>query len=171
MDDSSHERAEIRPAEVTDLSSVETVARTTWPVTYANIIPDDIQHRLLDNWYSRESLSRALVAPGSAFFVAESRGSVIGFAQFMRRSEESVELTRIYVLPDRQQSGIGARLLHAGLAAFGEEGFTRMTVVVERDNISGRRFYERMAFAEPKELTQNVHGYSLELVEYRRLIP
>jgi hypothetical protein len=46
-----------------------------------------------------------------------------------------------------------------------------MTVAVERDNISGRRIYERMAFAESRELTQTVHGYSLELVEYRRLIP
>ena len=158
MDDTSRERAEIRHAEATDLSSVETVARTTWPIAYANIIPNDVQHRLLDNWYSRESLSRALVAPGSAFFVAEWRGSVIGFAQFMRRSEKSVELTRIYVLPDRQRSGIGSQLLHAGLAAFAEEGFKRMTVAVERDNIRGRRFYERMAFAEPKELTQTEIG-------------
>jgi hypothetical protein len=62
---------------------------------------------LLDSWYSRESLSRALAAQGSSFFVAESSGDVIGFAQFVRRSGESVELTRIYVLPDRQRSGIG----------------------------------------------------------------
>src|SRR5215475_8057178 len=41
---------------------------------------------------------------GSSFLVAESRGAVVGFAQFVRRSAESAELTRIYVLPAQQRS-------------------------------------------------------------------
>jgi ribosomal protein S18 acetylase RimI-like enzyme len=115
----SPERTVIRRAEVTDLSKVTTVARATWPVAYAGIIPDEVQRRLLDSWYSLESLSRALAAHGSSFFVAESSGDVIGFAQFVRRSAESVELTRIHVLPDRQRGGVGMRLLDAGLTEFG----------------------------------------------------
>jgi ribosomal protein S18 acetylase RimI-like enzyme len=169
--DAGQERAAIRRAEATDLSNIETVARTTWPVAYAGIIPDEIQRRLLDSWYSPESLSLALAAQGSTFLVAEWRRSIIGFAQYMRRSAESVELTRIYVLPDRQRSGIGADLVRTGLAIFAEEGLRRLTVSVERENILGRRFYERMAFSEPRELTQEVQGYSLKLVEYRRPIP
>ena len=110
----SQERAVIRRAEVRDLSKVETVARATWRVAYAGIIPDDIQRRLLDSWYSRESLSRALAVPGSSFFVAESSGDVVGFAQFVRRSAELVELTRIYVLPDRQRSGVGDAVAQGG---------------------------------------------------------
>jgi ribosomal protein S18 acetylase RimI-like enzyme len=166
----SQERAVIRRAEVTDLSKVETVARATWPVAYAGIIPDEVQRRLLDSWYSLESLSRALAAQGSSFFVAETSGDVIGFAQFVRRSGESVELTRIYVLPDRQRSGIGMRLLNAGLAEFAGESLKYLTVAVERDNGNGRRFYERAGFAEPRELTHEVQGYVLALVEYRRPI-
>ncbi len=169
--DTGQERTAIRRAEATDFSNIETVARTTWPVAYAGIIPDEIQRRLLDSWYSPESLSLALAAQGSTFLVAEWRRSVIGFAQYMRRSPESVELTRIYVLPDRQRSGIGADLVRAGLAIFAEEGLRRLTVSVERENILGRRFYERMAFGEPRELTQEMQGYSLKLVEYRRSIP
>jgi len=115
------ERAVIRRAEVADLSKVETVARATWRVAYAGIIPDEVQRRLLDSWYSPGSLSRALAAQRSSFFVAESSGDVIGLSQFERRSGESVELTRIYVLPDRQRSGIGMRLLDAGLREFAEQ--------------------------------------------------
>jgi sugar lactone lactonase YvrE/ribosomal protein S18 acetylase RimI-like enzyme len=165
-----HERAVIRRAEVRDLSKVETVARATWRVAYAGIIPDEVQRRSLDSWYSPESLSRALAAPGSSFFVAESSGNVVGFAQFVRRSAESVELTRIYVLPDRQGSGIGMRLLEAGLTEFAAEGLKHLTVEVERDNGIGRRFYERAGFAEPREVTRDVQGYVLALVEYRRPI-
>jgi len=167
----SPERAIIRRPEVTDLSKVETVARATRPVAYAGIIPHEIQRSLLNSWYSPESLRRALAAQGSSFFVAESSGGVIGFAQFVRRSAESVELTRIYVLPDRQRDGVGSRLLDAGLAEFAEEGLRRLTVSVERDNRTGRRFYERSGFREPSEHSQEVQGYVLDLVEYRRPIP
>ena len=159
----------IRRAEATDLSKVETVARTTWPVAYAGIIPDAVQ-QLLERWYSPESLRSTLAVQGSSFFVAESRGEVIGFAQFVRRSAESAELTRIYVLPDRQRSGIGRQLLEAGLTEFAAEGLKHLTVEVERDNGPGRRFYERAGFAEPRELTRDVQGYVLALVEYRRPI-
>ena len=164
----SQEDLVIRRAAETDLSKVETVARTTWPVAYAGIIPDVVQRRLLDRWYSPESLRSTLAAQGSSFFVAESRGDVIGFAQFVRRSAESAELTRIYVLPDRQRSGIGRQLLDAGLTEFAAEGLKHLTVEVERDNGPGRRFYERIGFAEPRELTRDVQGYVLALVEYRR---
>jgi ribosomal protein S18 acetylase RimI-like enzyme len=163
--------AAIRRVEVRDLSAVETVARTTWPVAYAGIIPEEVQRRLLDSWYSSDSLKRAFAAQDSSFWVAEWRGIVVGFAQYVRRSMEAVELTRIYVLPDRQRGGVGAALLHAGLAAFADLGLTCLTVLVERENIIGRRFYERMGFTASKELIQELSGYSLTLVEYRRPIP
>jgi hypothetical protein len=86
----SQEQAVIRRAEVRDLSKVEAVAWATWRVTYAGIIPDEVQGRCSTAGNSRESLSRALAAQGSSFFVAESNGDVIGFAQFVRRSAESV---------------------------------------------------------------------------------
>jgi len=166
----NQERVVTRRAEVADLSKVESVARATWPVAYAGIIPAAIQRRLLDRWYSRESLSDAIATQGSSFFVAEAGGDVIGFAQFVRRSAESVELTRIYVLPDRQRSGIGQRLLDAGLTEFAAEGLTNLTVEVERDNVQGRRFYERAGFAGPREVARDVQGFVLTLVEYRRPI-
>ena len=44
------ERTVVRRAELADLSRVERVARATWPVAYAGIIPDKVQRRLLDTW-------------------------------------------------------------------------------------------------------------------------
>jgi ribosomal protein S18 acetylase RimI-like enzyme len=167
----SQERIAIRRAEVTDLPNVETVARAAWPVVYAGIIPDEVQRRLLDDWYSQESLRRALAAQRSTFFVAESGEEVVAFAQYVRRSTESVELTRIYVLPARQRGGIGTRLLDAGLAEFAREGLKRLTVSVERENRIGRHFYERSGFGEPSEYSLELPGYVLDLVKYRRPIP
>ena len=164
------DRVAVRRAEASDLPGVETVARATWPVAYAGIIPDDVQRRLLDRWYSLESLSRALAVPESRLFVAESNGEVIGFAQFVRRSGELVELTRIYVMPGRQRSGVGMRLLEAGLTEFAGMSPQSLTVEVERDNANGRRFYERVGFVEVRTVTRHAQGYGLPLLEYRRPI-
>ena len=103
--------------------------------------------------------------------MAERSGTIVGFAQYLRRSAEYVELTRIYVLPDAQRGGIGGRLLDAALAEFANENLRLLTVCVERDNVTGRRFYEKRRFGELRSLTQVVHGYSLQLVEYHRPIP
>jgi GNAT superfamily N-acetyltransferase len=130
-----------------------------------------VQRRLLDDWYSQESLRRACASQRSTFFVAECGGEVVGFAQYVRRSRESEELMRIYVLPVRQRGGIGTRLLGVALAEFAQEGLKRLTVSVERDNRIGRRFYEKSAFGESREHVQDVQGYALDLVEYRRPIP
>src|SRR5690242_20387331 len=58
------ERMVVRRAELAGLSRVKKVAPATWPATYAGIIPDEVQRRLLDTRYSRERSSRDLVAPG-----------------------------------------------------------------------------------------------------------
>jgi hypothetical protein len=68
------------------------------------------------------------------------------------------------------QHGIGADLVRAGLAIFAEEGLRRDGRPSEK-TFSGDASNERMAFGEPRELTQEMQGYSLKLVEYRRSIP
>jgi len=44
-------------------------------------------------------------------------------------------------------------------------------VSIERDNRLGRRFYEKSGFGEPREHAQQLQGYVLDLIEYRRPIP
>jgi ribosomal protein S18 acetylase RimI-like enzyme len=158
----------IRTAGIGDIGVVQRVAQVTWAATYAAILPEEIRHRLLDAWYSEPALTRALRAAGSAFLVAEVGGRVVGFAQYERRSADVAELTRIYVLPEHQHAGIGSRLLEAALAACRQQGVSRLTVAVERDNAAGRRFYRSRGFAEVSERGQDVGGFTLQLVDCQR---
>jgi ribosomal protein S18 acetylase RimI-like enzyme len=114
-------------------------------------------------------LLRAIESPG-AFLVATQAGHVIGFAQFVWQPPESAELTRIYVLPERQHVGVGTMLLDAGFAACRKRGVGRVSVLVERDNVIGRAFYRSRAFTEIGKRRQEVVGYSLDLVECHREI-
>jgi ribosomal protein S18 acetylase RimI-like enzyme len=159
----------IRGAARSDVPGIADVARKTWTATYAGIIPEEVQRELLESWYSAPALLRAIESPG-AFLVATQAGHVIGFAQFVWQPPESAELTRIYVLPERQHVGVGTMLLDAGFAACRKRGVGRVSVLVERDNVIGRAFYRSRAFTEIGKRRQEVVGYSLDLVECHREI-
>jgi len=160
----------VRRAEVADVPGIQGVARQTWPVTYAGIIPPELQGRLLDAWYGAAALEQAIVDEGSLFLVAERGGAVVGFAQYAARSGDSADLTRLYVLPAWQRAGAGTRLLEAGLRDLRARGVKTLTVLVERDNAPGRRFYRSRGFAEVGERTVVVLGHALHHVECRRAV-
>jgi ribosomal protein S18 acetylase RimI-like enzyme len=158
----------IRPADAGDAAGIERVARRTWNSTYANIILPENRQRLLDRFYSPAALEQAVAQNRSWFFVATQQEEIIGFAQFLAREEEekSGELSRIYVLPEWQRVGVGGRLLGEGLAALAQEGVERILVAVEKDNLIGRRFYEKKGFRQAGEFLTELLEQKLCLVEY-----
>lgn len=157
----------IRPAVAGDASGIEKVARRTWGSTYADVILPENRERLLNRFYSRAALQRAVAQNRSWFFVAARQQEITGFAQFILREEEkSGELSRIYVQPEWQRVGVGGRLLAEGLAALAREGVERILVVVEKNNIIGRSFYEKNGFRQSREFSAELPGQKLCLVEY-----
>lgn len=160
----------IRRARVTDAPAIERVARATWKDTYTGLIPKEVQARILNRAYTEEGLFRAIDRPSSWFFVAEAGGTVVGFAEFAPRSEEKVDLLRIYVLPEHQRAGIGSALLEAGLDAIrrSNENYTRLVAGVEIGNSKAIRFYEKHGFRHVTTTTfdhddLSTHVYELKI--------
>jgi len=160
----------VRAGEFRDILAIQAVARSAWAATYAEIIPDDVQRQLLGEWYSAPALERALRAEDSIVLVATSQQTVLGFAHFVRRSDESAELTRIYVLPAEHNRSIGSRLLEAGVTRLKTLGVGRLTVAVEQKNAVGRRFFQRKGFSEVSQRRIDLQGHALALVECHRPI-
>ncbi len=146
----------VRFASAADVAAIQSVARQTWARTYAGLIPEQVQSRLLGSWYSGISLERAIASENSWFIVSELNSEIVGFAQFVLRSDGLGELTRIYVLPKHQGKGIGMQLLKSGVQALKERGVRDLRVVVERDNQIGRRFYESRGFAWLRDLENEI---------------
>lgn len=139
---------QVRAAAVDDAPIIERIARETWADTYTGLIPENVQTRFLDRAYAPESLREAIRRPESWFFVAERDGEVIGFAEYAPRSEEKVDLLRMYVLPAEQRAGAGAALLKAGLDAIRDADGEYTTVIagVEVGNDKAIRFCEKHGF-------------------------
>ncbi|SFM29612.1 Ribosomal protein S18 acetylase RimI [Paenibacillus sp. 1_12] len=154
-------RTQIRRMIVEDIPMLQQVAKTTWNTTYEGIIPLHIQETFLQRNYSETDLKNRMER--SVVFVADVGGEVKGFANFSRskNKREEAELGAIYILPELQSQGIGGQLLHAGIENL--SGIKFLTVVVEKENIIGIRFYKSKGFVALNEFEEQLDGHTLKL--------
>jgi ribosomal protein S18 acetylase RimI-like enzyme len=152
---------EVRDAGVDDVRKIQNVARTTWDNTYSESIPESVRAQFVSQAYSADTLRRRLES--NVFLVASEGEEVLGFAEFRPLSDTEAELPAIYVLPEMQGRGIGARLLEAGISRFPPR--TRFVLRVEQDNVQAQRFYEAHGFRRTGEHTEHFYGYVVHDVE------
>jgi ribosomal protein S18 acetylase RimI-like enzyme len=156
--------ATIDPVKLDDIPAIQNIARKTWQVTYAGLIPDHVQEQLLDWWYSTAALEGAIRARPTIFLIARVRERPVAFAQFATISPAAAMLSRIYVLPEYQNLRIGTLLLEIASNELKTLGIEKVLVDVERDNPVGRRFYRRKSFREVGESTADLAGQAVPLI-------
>ena len=161
----------IRPAKPSDIKGVAEVARHTWDVTYAQTVARHNRRQFLDRAYTPSSLLEAISRERGWFFVALQGETVVGFAQYVRRSDAQGELVRIYVHPDHQRRGIGRDFLAIGLAEMVDSGIDQCYVSTETKNTAARAFYERLGFRLHREYGRFLGDQIIRLVEYTAPIP
>ena len=76
--------------------------------------------------------------------MAESQGAIVGHIYANAQKPPVLTIARLYVLPGRQRSGIGKRLLDAVVTRYPTCETVRL--VVEAENVKGLAFYRREGF-------------------------
>lgn len=97
-----------------------------------------------DAW-SIEQFWRELAGEPRDYFVAEERGSVIGYAGISTISPDC-DLQTLAVDPNARGAGVGSSLLDAVFGSARERGATSMILEVRADNQAARSLYERAGF-------------------------
>jgi GNAT superfamily N-acetyltransferase len=166
----------VRAAVAGDADAIGRVQVETWRVAYRGLMPDeaiagfdvDGRQRL---W--REGLARE-PRPGSATFVAELDGEVVGFASVGRsRDDESAnegELYAIYLHPSRWDQGIGRALLERAEESMREFGFERALLWVMEGNERGERFYRAAGWKPDGRKLDTFQGAEVVELRYRKAL-
>jgi GNAT superfamily N-acetyltransferase len=152
----------VRDAVVADVPAIRAVARPAWHAAYDDPLGHATVDTLVDDWYEPTAL-RDEVRDGEPFVVAERPGSVVGFAQGGRASEdEEATLSRLYVHPDEWGDGVGTALL--GAVARRLPAAETLRAVVLAANGVGHAFYDRHGFAHRGRRQTTLDGHAFEVV-------
>ena len=166
----------VRAAVADDADAIGRVQVETWRVAYRGLMPDEAiagfdvegRQRL---W--REGLAR-VPRPGSATFVAELDGEVVGFASVGRsRDEEAAnegELYAIYLHPSRWDQGIGRALLERAEESMRAFGFERAVLWVMEGNERGERFYRAAGWERDGRKVDTFQGAEVAELRYRKAL-
>ena len=134
----------VRRATDADLEAVQNVGHRTWPTTYEPIAGADFVAMGLAKWWSVEAI-RPLITSGRVT-VAEVDGVVVGVAAAGPHDGRLI-VWKLYVLPEYQGRGIGARLLERVVE--GARGlYPEIRAAYLDGHISARGFYEHKGFVE-----------------------
>jgi len=135
---------QIRPARADDLPAVSALLGATWHATYDDVYGAERVADVTRRWHAVEALAKGLDQPDACFLVAVETGRLVGTIAVVAGESGTLDLKRLYILPDAQGRGLGGRLLAAALAAF--PGATGVRLEVEPANARAVSFYERQGF-------------------------
>jgi GNAT superfamily N-acetyltransferase len=134
----------IRPVEPRDIAAVREALVSSWHATYDPILGPERARALTDAWHAPQTLAGEIDLPEAAFLLAEDEGRVVGSA--LARIDDAGEtcLRRLYLLPEAQGTGLGARLLEEALERLGPRP---AWLEVEASNREALGFYAARGFA------------------------
>lgn len=161
----------VRPAEQMDAESIASVAIQAWNRTYGSIYPRDLILRFVSAAYSSESLHSSISNDSGRavrlFHVAlDPYGNIVGYSQSKPEGNNctSLEILRIYALPDSVGTGVGTALLNHLFLTCPE--VATLSAWVEERNAIGRRFYENHGFISSDQRDEEFLGLSTRQLKY-----
>ena len=164
----------VRLAAAGDADAIGRIQVESWRAAYAGLMSDEAlegfdvaeRQRL---W--REGLSRA-PRPGSATFVVEETGAVVGFASVGAsrdaEADAEAELYAIYLHPDSWGRGIGRALLRRAEDSMRASGFRQAILWVLKGNERGERFYRAAGWEQDGRKVDTFQGAAVTELRYRK---
>lgn len=145
----------IRRAEFKDAALLAALGGATNYETYFETDePEDLANYIAD-FFNPQAMKIELEDRNNSFFIAEINGKAVGYAKLRAgqaaecvRSENTIELHRIYVLEKVTRHGIGRILLQTCLDEAKARGFDTLWLAVFELNSRAVEFYKRLGFEQ-----------------------
>ena len=145
----------IRRAAPEDIGLVVDLGSRTFSAAFAddNTV-EDMAEYLAAN-FNHERVAGELADQDSAFFIAEVEGAAAGYAKLKKgelpscvTDDRTIELERIYTLPEHFGKGVGEALMRRCLEEARGLGFRTVWLGVWERNDRARAFYRKFGFRD-----------------------
>jgi diamine N-acetyltransferase len=149
-----------------DAPAIQDLLRETWKDTYGDHLSPLTLDEVYQKWQSIEFLTKQITNSNYYFPIMKDAEKVIGVAT-AHAPNETIQLFRLYIMPNSQRQGIGQMLLEDVIAHFRDA--KKMHIYVEELNQKGQNFYRKNGFQEigrePEQIvTQVVNQILMEKI-------
>lgn len=165
----------IRKATVDDAETLATISRQTFDAAFGTQYAADDLAAFVETNYAAEQARRELADPEIGVWLLEEGGRALGYVLAGPCKLDNPDVTpdcreihRLYLLPDFQGGGRGARLMEAAMAWLERDRPRRIWLGVFSGNTAAQRFYERLGFGKVGEHTFTVGRTVDREFTYRR---
>lgn len=149
------------PVDATEAAAVREMAELIWPATYRDIISAQQIRYMLDRMYALPMLAEQINSPEHRFFWIEAEAEDLrcGFlAVEWDESDNSVQLQKLYLLPEQQGKGCGSAAWQALEELLRSGGCTQVSLRVNRFNATALKYYEKCGFTTQKTDCRDIGG-------------
>ncbi len=149
----------IRAAGLEDVPALADLAALTFPLACPPGTSPDAIARHIATTLSERSFEGYLADPARILLVAEDDRGLAGYTMLVRGEPEdadvaaavtarpTIELSKVYVHPDRHGGEVARELMAATLSAAAADGVRSVWLGVNSDNARAIRFYGKSGFA------------------------
>lgn len=140
---------EIKKVGTESIPVIKSIAETTWPVAYGEILTQEQLAYMLHLIYSESALEDQM-QKGQQFIIANDENKAVAFAAYSPKENNSTiyKLHKIYILPNQQGKGLGKLLVDYIIKDIAPCSILHLNV--NRHN-KARFFYEKLGFKIIKE--------------------
>lgn len=149
----------VRPAVAADAPSLAAVAAATFPLACPPHTTDEAKADFIATHLSEANFDDYLADPERDVLVAEVDGRAVGYTMLVAGEPRdpdvsaaitvrpTIELSKVYVLPEAHGTGVAAELMSASLAVARGRDAAGVWLGVNQENARANRFYEKSGFA------------------------
>ncbi|WP_300453942.1 GNAT family N-acetyltransferase [Accumulibacter sp.] len=141
-----------------DVGPVVALARLVWQRTYPGIISQEQIDFMLEQRYNPQRLREELATPGIWWDQIRVDGQLVGFASALTTAAGEMKLDKLYVAPQHQRSGLGARLLERVVEHALANGCRTLILAVNKRNEQAIAAYRKHGFGIRESVCVDIGG-------------
>lgn len=129
---------------INEIPVVQELADKIWKTTYPSIISLQQIEFMLNMMYSKEKIEENLIENHN-WYLINFQEKNIGFTHFYQK-EDSIFLSKLYVLETYQKSGIGKEVLYFIIDKAMELKVSKIQLRVNKENVKAINAYKKYGF-------------------------
>lgn len=136
-------QCKILPATEHDLAELHQFWHEQWHATYQLYYSPELLKQTFTKFFNMNHLKEMLSTGARFLKVVDVDKHIIGTASGEQKENDTLFISKMYIDRFHQKTGIGSHLIQALIEQFKPK---RIRVIVQEDNPSGRRFFEKLGF-------------------------